>query len=66
MKMMMRKRDRMSSPLKKHIRKAPLCHRCNAERKGKTYLTYKDGYGWVCERCGYQRPVKDWQEGAVK
>ena len=35
------------------------------EYKGKNYLIYKDGYGWVCPRCGYEKPVKEWIEGAV-
>ena len=53
----------MSSPLKKHIRKAPLCRRCDTERKGKNYMSYKEGFGWVCERCGYRKKVDGW-EGA--
>lgn len=56
----------MSSPLRKHIRKAPVCHRCCKEQGGKRYLTYKDGYGWVCERCGYEKPVKEWRESGAK
>lgn len=51
----------MSSPLKKHIRKAPLCHRCNTVHKGKNWMTYKDGFGWVCLRCGYEKKVEAWK-----
>ena len=55
----------MSSKLKIK-RKRFVCHRCNATHEyPRTYLTYKDGYGWVCQRCGYEKPVKEWQEGAM-
>ena len=41
------------------------CRKCNAEYKGHNYLTYKDGYGWVCLRCGYMKPVKEWEKARV-
>lgn len=44
--------------------KRPVCHRCNKEG-GKHYLTYKDGYGWVCERCGYLKEIKEWKGTAI-
>lgn len=31
------------------------CRRCNAMYGGHNYLIYKDGYGWVCQRCGYEK-----------
>lgn len=55
----------MSSAIRKKIKTRLYCHRCNKEYKGKNYLIYKDGYGWVCPRCGYEKPVKEWIEGAV-
>ena len=34
------------------IRKRLVCHRCCAKQGApKIYLTYKDGYGWVCPKC---------------
>ena len=46
-------------------RKRYVCHRCNATHEyPRTYLAYKDGYGWVCQRCGYQKPVKRVAEGS--
>lgn len=55
----------MSNGLRKHIRRYPVCHRCNKDG-GKHYLIYKDGYGWVCPECGYEKPVKEWKESGAK
>jgi translation initiation factor 2 beta subunit (eIF-2beta)/eIF-5 len=55
----------MSNGLRKHIRIYPVCHRCN-KNGGKHYLIYKDGYGWVCPECGYEKPVKEWKESGAK
>lgn len=32
------------------------CRKCNAMYGGSNYLVRKDGYGWVCLRCGYIKP----------
>ena len=47
-------------------RKRYVCHRCNSTHEyPRTYLTYKDGYGWVCQRCGYEKPVKEWKGAMI-
>ena len=46
-------------------RKRLVCHKCNREKGGKHYLLYKDGYGWVCPECGYQKEVKAWRGAHV-
>ena len=55
----------MSSKLKKHLRKAPLCRRCDTEFKGKNYMIYKEGFGWVCPRCGKEKQIPGWRGAAV-
>ena len=44
--------------------KRKVCHRCN-KNGGKHYLIYKDGYGWVCPECGYEKAVKEWKGTAI-
>lgn len=48
------------------MRKRFVCHRCCAEQGApKIYLTYKDGYGWVCPECGYEKEIKEWKTARI-
>lgn len=55
----------MSNAIHKKAKTRLYCHRCNREHGGKTYLLYKEGYGWVCPRCGYEKKVKEWKNARV-
>lgn len=55
----------MSNGKKIRIRTKPVCHRCNRLYGGKHYMVYKDGYGWVCPQCGYEKVVKGWKGTAI-
>jgi len=50
--------------------KRPVCHKCNVKKSKedntpKRYLVYKNGYGWVCPNCGYEKPIKEWAGTAI-
>lgn len=48
------------------MRKRLVCHRCCAEQGApKVYLVYKDGYGWVCPKCGYEKEIKEWKTARI-
>lgn len=48
------------------MRKRLVCHRCCAEQgASKVYLVYKDGYGWVCPKCGYEKEIKEWKTARI-
>lgn len=55
----------MSNALHRKIRVRLYCHKCNKTKGGKHYLVYKQGYGWVCPECGYQKEVKEWKGTAI-
>lgn len=42
-----------------------VCHKCNKKYGGKNYLVIKNGYGWVCPRCGWMKEVKEWKGAAI-
>lgn len=51
----------MSNRLRKKNKDIQIFHRFNGE-KGRVRhpLIYKEGYGWVCQQCGYVKEVKEW------
>lgn len=56
----------MSHGILKTKIKRPHCKRCAKKHDGpKIYLTFKDDFGWVCERCGYMKRVEE-KNGMVR
>lgn len=55
----------MSNATHKKAKIRLYCHRCNREHGGKNYLLYKEGYGWICPRCGYEKKVNEWKNARI-
>lgn len=46
-------------------KKAKIRLYCNREHGGKNYLLYKEGYGWICPRRGYEKKVNEWKNARI-